>query len=73
MFCKTSCIPLFHLDHGVVIVGQGLFGSYGGYPGVYGLPVFFQQLIKVFGLHGSVNVWQPTATVNGAGDRFTKD
>src|ERR1700691_1967523 len=68
---KTSCVPLLHLNHGMVIVGQTLLGSNGSYPVVDSLPVITQKLIEI--LHVAVNVWQRTNGVNLAGVRFTKD
>jgi hypothetical protein len=55
LFCRTfrimdveaGRIPLFHLNHGVVIVGQSLFGFNRTYPGVNRPSVITQKLIKI--------------------------
>ena len=44
---EAGGIPFFHLDHGVVFVGEGLFGMDSIYPGVNGLLVGVQELVEV--------------------------
>jgi hypothetical protein len=70
---KGSRVPLLHLDHGVIVIGQSLFGFNRGYPSIDAPPVIAEKLIKIYILHIAVNVWQPLTRVNGAGGRFTKD
>jgi hypothetical protein len=55
LFCRSfgivdveaGRIPLFHLNHGVVVVGQSFFGFNRGYPGVDRPPVITQKLIEI--------------------------
>jgi hypothetical protein len=70
---KSGRIPLLHLNHGVIVISQSLFGFNRGYPIVDAPPVIAEKLIKIQILHIAVNVWQPLTRVNGAGGRFTKD
>jgi hypothetical protein len=44
---ETGIVPFFHLDHGVIFVSESFFGADGGDPGVDGLPIVVQELIKV--------------------------
>jgi hypothetical protein len=43
---EAGGVPFFHLDHGVIVVGEGFFGADGGDPRVDGLPVVLQELVK---------------------------
>ena len=44
---KGSRVPLFHLNHGVIVVGQSLFGSNRIYPIVDSPPVITEKLIEI--------------------------
>jgi hypothetical protein len=44
---KAGCVPLLHLNHGVILVGQSLFGSNRVYPAVDSLPVIAQKLVEI--------------------------
>jgi hypothetical protein len=61
---KARRVPLLHLNHGVIVIRQRLFGFNRGYPTVYGSPVITQKFVKINILHGAVNVWQHPTGVN---------
>jgi hypothetical protein len=44
---KAGRVPLLHLNHGVIVVGQSLFGSKRVYPAVDSPPVISQKLVEI--------------------------
>lgn len=44
---EAGGVPFLHLDHGVIVIGEGFFCADGVDPGVDGLPVVLQKLVKV--------------------------
>jgi hypothetical protein len=48
---ETGCVPLFHFDHRVVIVGQCLFDPDSVDPGIYGLLVLSEKMVEILVFH----------------------
>ncbi len=51
MHVETGRVPGFHLFHGMIVAGKGLFGADGGDPGVYGLVICGEELVDAYVAH----------------------